>query len=166
LANETAFSSISFAISRVELSSSELENFALFDCSRGYTRNLIATDHKSFTLLLLCWTPGKFSPIHDHPCDGCWMKVLEGQVQEYRYKESDVDGSMECIQDMTCRSGQVLYIEDSMGLHKVGNPSATERAVTLHVYSPPFAECKIWLDEDRSPNRVTIQHFSEYGMIL
>lgn len=29
------------------------------------------TIHKTFTLLLLCWNPGKESPIHDHPCDGC-----------------------------------------------------------------------------------------------
>jgi cysteine dioxygenase len=46
---------------------------------------LIATDGATFSLMLLCWNPGKFSPIHDHPSDGCWLRVLEGAVQEVRY---------------------------------------------------------------------------------
>jgi cysteine dioxygenase len=94
------------------------------------------------------------------------MKVLNGQVHECRYKQKDVDGPFVCTQEMKCNEGEVLYIEDSMGLHKVGNPSDTVGAVTLHVYSPPFQECRIWLDENRCPNRVTINNFSEYGLKL
>ena len=59
-----------------------LQPHAHFDPTRPYTRNLIHTDHSSYTLLLLCWNPGQSSPIHNHPCDACWMKVLQGAVQE------------------------------------------------------------------------------------
>ena len=149
----------------MKLSQDDYLKFAKFDYSRGYTRNLVGTDNKTYTLLVLCWTPGKFSPIHDHPCDGCWMKVLQGQVNECRYVTTSTtsDGSLECIQDVTADEGEVIYIEDSMGLHKVGNPSPDIPAVTLHLYSPPFQQCKIWLDENRSPNQVTMCNFSEYG---
>ena len=26
------------------------------------------------------------SPIHDHPCEGCWVRGIEGTVQETRYR--------------------------------------------------------------------------------
>ena len=141
----------------------EWNRFAHFDSHRSYTRNLIATDHVSYTLLLLCWNPGRFSPIHDHPCDGCWMRVLQGQVQECRYKNDSQD-ELICTQDKTYTEGGLVFIEDSLGYHKVGNPSGNQPAVTLHLYSPPFESCKIWLDESRKPCQSgTICHYSEYG---
>ena len=48
----------------------EWEPYAFWDADKLYTRNLVSTDGESYTLLLLCWNPGKESPIHDHPCDG------------------------------------------------------------------------------------------------
>jgi len=32
-------------------------------------------------------------------------------------------------------------ISDDIGLHRVENPSFTDKAVSLHLYSPPFLEC-------------------------
>lgn len=52
---------------RLDLSLGEWRKYALFDPMKNYTRNLIATDDETFTLLLLCWNPSKESPIHDHP---------------------------------------------------------------------------------------------------
>ena len=31
---------------------------------------------------------------------------------------------------------------DSIGLHRVENPSHTDRAVSLHLYSPPIVMCQ------------------------
>lgn len=84
--------------------------YALFDSTRHYTRNLIATDNKTFTLLLLCWNPGRESPIHDHPCDGCWLKVLEGSVRECRYVEDNVAGENQS--QLRCISDDVFQGED------------------------------------------------------
>ena len=152
---------------RVRFDKQDWEAYAHFDASRHYTRNLIATDHVSYTLLLLCWNPGQESPIHDHPCDGCWMEVLQGQIQECRYRTS-VKGKgtkLECTQDKTFDEGGIVFIEDSQGLHKVGNPG-TRPAVTMHLYSPPFQSCKIWLDETKQPSKSSICHYSEYGRLV
>mmetsp|Transcript_23131 Transcript_23131/g.49957 ORF Transcript_23131/g.49957 Transcript_23131/m.49957 type:complete len:237 (+) Transcript_23131:1574-2284(+) len=54
--------------SRLDLTLGEWKKYAMFESKKNYTRNLIATDDETFTLLLLCWNPGKESPIHDHPC--------------------------------------------------------------------------------------------------
>jgi cysteine dioxygenase len=51
---------------RLDLDKKEWTKYAMFDPSKNYTRNLIATDDETFTLLLLCWNAGKESPIHDH----------------------------------------------------------------------------------------------------
>ena len=53
--------------SRLDLSTKELGPYRLFEPNKNYTRNLIATDNETFTLLLLCWNEEKESPIHDHP---------------------------------------------------------------------------------------------------
>ncbi len=52
--------------SRLELRREEWAPFAFWDPEKLYTRNLVATDGKTFTLLLLCWNPGTsfFPPTH------------------------------------------------------------------------------------------------------
>ena len=154
----------------------------MFDTTRPYTRNLITTDHETFTLLLLCWNPGRESPIHDHPCDGCWVKVLQGQVQECRYDDYDPEENitpssasasnefpmktLQCISDEIYKGGELSYITDSMGYHKVGNPSGTIPAVSMHLYSPPFQNCRTWADETSAPKESCSSHYSEYGKLV
>lgn len=86
--------------SRLHLDPEELTRYTHLDDSKNYTRNLVATDNTHYTLMLLCWNPGKSSPIHDHPCDGCWMQVLEGQVRECRYERTK-NGVLKCYSDET-----------------------------------------------------------------
>ena len=127
---------------------------------------LFTTDNKTYTLLLLCWTPGQHSPIHDHPCDGCWMKVLRGQIRECRFQKDPDFESLVLTQDATYYTEEAAYMEDSLGLHSVGNPSSTFPAITLHLYCPPIKQCRVWMDETDRPEVVTVKHFSEYGCIL
>lgn len=179
--------------SRLHLDPQELTRHAHFDASKHYTRNLVATDDTHYTLLLLCWNPGQSSPIHDHPCDGCWMHVLEGQVRECR-NERRTDGALECFFDETfygrsfpwlvhmshasiyhlssllqshwiIAEGQQLHINDSIGYHKVENPSLTQPAITLHLYCPPFAKCRIWMDPTRKPSVSMMTFHSQYGRL-
>lgn len=148
----------------------ELERFMFVDETKNYTRNLIATDHDTYALMLLCWNRGKFSPIHDHPCDGCWVKVLQGQVQEIRYQAAPEEGHTEeglkLIETYNATSSSgVSYMHDSLGLHQVGNPSSEGNAVTLHLYAPPFDKCRLWSDVDDSSQSTEAYscYHSEFG---
>ena len=146
---------------------SDWEAYAHFDPTQAYTRNLIYTDNATYTLLLLCWNAGAESKIHDHPCDGCWMHVLQGQVRECRYELPAQPGAaLECIADETFHEGQLAFINDYIGLHKVGNPGLVP-AVTLHLYHPPFSRCRVWADSDSgsSSQAACATHFSEYGWV-
>ena len=59
------------------------EQFAFFN-ENNYTRNLILENDK-FQFILLCWNKGQASAIHNHPCDGCWVKGIRGTVKETQY---------------------------------------------------------------------------------
>jgi cysteine dioxygenase len=142
------------------------KKYALWEPMKKYTRNLIASDNETFTLLLLCWNPGKESPIHDHPCDGCWLRVCQGAVQETRYEINGVTDKMEVTSDDIYTDDAPAFIKDSMGYHKVGNPSMSTPAITLHLYCPPFDQCKIWLNPDHAsrPSKACMCNYSDYGV--
>lgn len=63
--------------------------YALYDENKLYTRNLVHLN-EHYALIVLRWNPAKESPIHDHPCDGCWLKVLEGNIEETIYTKDEV----------------------------------------------------------------------------
>mmetsp|Transcript_9581 Transcript_9581/g.14027 ORF Transcript_9581/g.14027 Transcript_9581/m.14027 type:complete len:222 (+) Transcript_9581:75-740(+) len=159
---------ISSLFGRLVLDKEEWERFSYFDNAKNYTRNLVSTDGEYFTLLLLCWNPGKESPIHDHPCDGCWMHVCEGSVKEVQYAKDEGTDSLKCTADKVFTEGENAYIDDFIGYHKVGNPSSSQRAVTLHLYSPPIEKCNIWFDPSNAskPTKSCVCYHSEYGTPL
>mmetsp|Transcript_7766 Transcript_7766/g.30674 ORF Transcript_7766/g.30674 Transcript_7766/m.30674 type:complete len:290 (-) Transcript_7766:129-998(-) len=157
---------IADAMRDLDISDGCLDQYKHFESEKKYTRNLIATDGERFTLMLLCWNGGKESPVHDHPCRGCWMRVCEGSVTETRYARKD--GSLVEVGAATFESPAVAYVHDSMGLHKVGAAMQCERACTLHLYAPPFSTCSIWLDPscaDKAMHPVVTYH-SEYGELV
>lgn len=116
----------------------ELQHFIHTDPSRYYT--LISTDNETYSLLLLCWNRGQYSPIHDHTDTGCWVKHIQGHVHEVRYEERA--GRMVETSSVVHTSG-VSYMEDALGFHKVGNPRDDVDAITMHLYSPPYRKCHL-----------------------
>jgi len=71
------------------------------------------------------------------------MKVLKGELRETRYRIPGVEergrGELELTSSKVFGCDKVTYMADSLGLHSVGNPSPTEYAVSLHLYTPPNA---------------------------
>jgi hypothetical protein len=49
--------------------------YALANPQKQYTRNLVYEVPGVFNLLMLVWTPGRKSPVHDHARSDCLMKV-------------------------------------------------------------------------------------------
>ncbi|KAJ3124979.1 hypothetical protein HK098_000699 [Nowakowskiella sp. JEL0407] len=70
---------------------SDWRQYAQYDPSKPYTRNLVDDGNGHFNLMVLCWGEGKSSPIHDHAGSHCLMKVLSGEVAETQYKCSGYD---------------------------------------------------------------------------
>ncbi|ROW05464.1 hypothetical protein VSDG_00015 [Cytospora chrysosperma] len=112
--------------------------YAMADPSRGYTRNLVDEGNGKSNLLVLVWTPGKGSPIHDHGNAHCVMKILRGDLTETRYEfpNSDQAQPMRMISERTYKENEVAYMADELGLHKIQN-KGSDYAMSLHLYTPP-----------------------------
>ncbi|KAM3515798.1 hypothetical protein MY11210_000569 [Beauveria gryllotalpidicola] len=113
--------------------------YAFGDASRGYTRNLVDEGNGKSNLLVLVWSPGKGSPIHDHGNAHCLMKILKGNLTETRYEfpqQGESSGPLKVITEKTYKENQVAYMADELGLHRVSN-KGSDFAVSLHLYTPP-----------------------------
>ncbi|KAH8750589.1 RmlC-like cupin domain-containing protein [Diaporthe sp. PMI_573] len=113
-------------------------SFAMADRDLPYTRNLVDEGNGKSNLLVLVWTPGKGSPIHDHGNAHCVMKILRGSLTETRYEFPDSDRAqpMRMLSERTSKENDVAYMADELGLHKVEN-KGDDYAVSLHLYTPP-----------------------------
>ncbi|KAK6457400.1 Cdg1 cysteine dioxygenase [Scheffersomyces xylosifermentans] len=113
---------------------------ALHDPSRNYSRNGIINLNGNANLLILVWSPGKSSAIHDHAKAHCCMKILSGELMESLYEFPHGEGSkLKCKKETLLQRDVVGYISDNIGLHKISNPSNDKIAVSLHLYTPPYA---------------------------
>jgi len=119
----------------------------------AYTRTLLL-ESEDFLVMLLCWSPGCTSPVHAHSDvvtkveSNCFMLVLEGELEETLYPPDArlSDGGVSHRgrverrgSTRALRAGQAGYINDAIGLHKVGNACASQRAISLHVYAPGWS---------------------------
>lgn len=149
---------------------SEWKKFANFDPHR-YTRNLVDSGNDKFNLILLCWSEGHGSGIHDHANANCWMKVMDGALTENLYNwpsedQTDIPpeaNKMMCQRKKEYTRGQVAYINDTIGLHRIENNSHTRSAVSLHLYSPPFDMCHSFDERTGKVIPCHVRYWSKYG---
>ncbi|KAL1971119.1 hypothetical protein VTN77DRAFT_70 [Rasamsonia byssochlamydoides] len=124
----------------------EWGRYAFGDPSKTYTRNLVDEGNGKSNLLILVWTPGKGSAIHDHANAHCVMKILKGSLKETLYawpeKEKVAEGQgspLQVTRETVYQENQVTYMSDQLGLHRISNPDPNNYAVSLHLYTPPNA---------------------------
>lgn len=142
---------------------SEWQRYAFADLSRGYTRNLVDEGNGKSNLLILVWTPGKGSPIHDHADAHCLMKVLKGSLLETRYNyPKALNTAPMAIKETAYTENEVTYMSDELGLHKISNPDPHHLAVSLHLYTPPNAAregCNIFCEKTGRRSHVSQCNF-------
>lgn len=142
------------------------ERFATHDPYK-YTRNLIEEVEGKYSLILICWPEGNASSIHDHPDSDCIMKCMRNSIMETRYDWPEKKRTKMNVTGVTNGvEGDVLHINDDMGLHRVENPSNSEPAVSLHFYFPCIHECLIFDEETGKARKVKMTYSSIRGVKL
>lgn len=138
--------------------------YAKFDRHR-YTRNLVDEGNGKYNLMLLAWAEGQGSSIHDHADSHCFMKMLDGELREIRFAwpEEDEEKEMKKISETVLKTNDVNYMNDSLGLHRVENPSHSRTAVSLHLYSPPFESVLLFDQRTGHKTRGKVTFWSKYG---
>ena len=130
-----------------------------FFCQHNYTRNLIFSN-ENFEVILLCWSAGQESPIHDHSGQRCWMSVLQGGVEETYYYQTNDTSLIKGNIHLHCQ-GEASFIADEIALHKIR--PAFGSAVTLHIYSKPIERSSIYSPTTGSITQHQAGFFSKYG---
>ena len=136
-------------LGKIRFGFDEIAKYCTFE-DTFYTRNLVArTD--DFELILLCWQPGQATPIHDHAGSDGWMFGVQGTLEEVRYHWKKLeDGCIECtrFEKGELQPTGISYINDDMGIHAIENVGG-DRAVSLHLYSPPIDACVYYSEDER-----------------
>lgn len=141
----------------------EWRKYAKFDRYR-YTRNLVDIGNGKYNLMILCWGEGHGSAIHDHANSHCFMKMLDGSLEEIRFAWPEGDGSkLKEIRRTRLAPNDVCYINDSMGLHRMENPSHVDGAISLHLYCPPYSKCTVFNQNTGQTSTSTVTFWSMYG---
>ena len=95
-----------------------------------YTRNLFKKND-NIEILIICWNKYQTSGIHDHLVNGCILKVLDGEINEYIYSKDD---NKKLLKIIKCKKNSIGYQQGSNGLHNIIN--LDKKTVSLHIYSP------------------------------
>lgn len=96
-----------------------------------YTRKLLLKNDL-LEVYLLSWYPNSESHIHDHACNGCYMKVLDGKLMEYKYDSN----TLKLKEKIKYKKNDVSFIDNSLFYHKIINNN-NNPSFSLHIYSPP-----------------------------
>ena len=153
LSNETVEEkrdAIKLELERLSLQDLDWSKYCFF-VDGTYTRNAVI-HNDDFSILVLCWSKSCKSQIHNHPCDGCFIVGLSGELEETRYEQNKEDKSLVLKERNIVRKGDIAWMHDCMGYHRVSNMSDIEDAVTLHIYHPPFNACKSYNIEGENWN--------------
>jgi len=152
------------ALENYDASLNEWKRYEFWDSCKKYTRNLIATDNENFTLMLLCWLPEKESPIHNHAGSECFVRVVQGAICETKFEQPANDKDpLKMTEKLEHSAGSVTFMNDSLGLHKVGNATSDKPAMTLHCYLPPYQSCLCYLDQTGKGVPILTTFYSENG---
>ncbi|MDX2034943.1 MAG: cysteine dioxygenase family protein [Blastocatellia bacterium] len=170
--------------SNVQIRDSSLERYLFFD-EKFYTRNLIYRDDL-FEVMAICWGPGHRTAVHTHNGQLCWMIPQQGNLGVVDYKWMGCDhpenqnvvdldclaGSehtkIEVLREVeACAGGAVLTADKLQTIHRLFNLSeATERAVSIHIYSRPFDSCVAFDMEKNQCYRRQLAYFSRHGEVV
>ena len=93
--------------------------------------------NKYIEIVIITWSPQQESKIHDHPENGCLMKILIGNLSEITY-----DKDLSKINETLLNKDDITYIESNKTLHKIKNNY--DISCSLHIYSPPKHKIKFY----------------------
>jgi 3-mercaptopropionate dioxygenase len=130
-----------------------------------YARNLIyAAPDDSLSLYTLVWSPGQWTPVHDH---GSWgvVGIVEGVLEERSYVRLSPDRGADSAIDLV-RGGIILlghgavtsFVPNPDHIHITGVPAERPRAVSLHLYGRTMNSFHMYDVEAGTRRRINVAH--------
>ena len=91
--------------------------------------------NEDIEIFIITWNISQKANIHDHSENGCYLKVLEGSLEESVYvKDND---NVLCLKEKNVlKENDISYMDNKRGFHSIQNVH-DDITVTIHIYSPP-----------------------------
>jgi predicted metal-dependent enzyme (double-stranded beta helix superfamily) len=113
-----------------------------------YARRLL---HKSeahgYSVLVMTWGPGQGTPLHDHAGMWCVEGVLSGHIDVTQFELLEQQGERYRFRrqgTVSANVGNAGALIPPFEYHTIANSSATQKAVTVHVYAGEMTHCTIF----------------------
>ena len=107
----------------------DLHNHIIFK-KNDYNKSILYRDDK-YEVVLICWDTYCETKVHNHPQNGCIMKILKGNLLEECFNTK----TLHKIKVNVREKNDTSYIHDNLYLHKIINNN--QQTISLHIYSPP-----------------------------
>jgi predicted metal-dependent enzyme (double-stranded beta helix superfamily) len=130
-----------------------------------YARNAIHIDDDGGpSLYSLVWTPGQWTPVHDH---GTWgvVGIVQGVLEERNLIRVSADDGQNAGIDLR-RGGPILlgegtvttFVPNPDHIHKTGVPEDRAQAVSLHLYGRAMNSFHVYDVEAGTRQRIEVFH--------
>ena len=132
--NQLLIDKVSFTDEKIQqiISSYNGEDWKNYVTKNDTTYNKIKVyETDSFDMYIISWNVGQKSKIHNHSSNGCWLKILQGSIEEKIY-----NNKFDLIKYNIQNIGGISFIKDEIGYHSIQNIE-NDITVSLHVYNPP-----------------------------
>lgn len=93
-------------------------------------------ENEKLDIYIITWNTKQKANIHDHSDNGCWLKVLKGQLIEKIY-----DSNLKLLKKNILRENEISFMKNDIGYHSITNEE-NNISVSLHIYSPPNYKTK------------------------
>lgn len=151
-------------VKQLNIPVSDYEPYAHFS-REHYTRNCIARTDE-FELILICWEEGQETPVHCHNNQECWVYVVKGEFDEYRFVESEkADEDLKIKRELNLEKNGISYMNDDMGFHSLSNVN-DGRSMSLHLYMNPIDECNVFNEEEGEFELKQMAYYSFEGELV
>lgn len=96
-----------------------------------YNKTLLY-ENDLFSIYIIGWKPLQESKIHNHPENGCLLKVIQGKLFENLY--SNNDNKLSFINSNVINKNDIGYLAGDETLHNIVNSDT--HTISVHIYSP------------------------------
>jgi predicted metal-dependent enzyme (double-stranded beta helix superfamily) len=91
--------------------------------------------NNNYEIVLIIWNSYAQTKIHDHPDNGCVMKLLEGKLMEDSYLNNLEENKIKFHQRIILLPGQISHKISNQVLHQI--LCLREISTSIHIYLPP-----------------------------
>jgi len=124
-----------------------------------YGRHLLYADPAGrFEIVIMTWSPGQRTPVHDHSGIWCVEGVAEGTIEVTRFDLEEPAGTdsvrMVELERIQAGLGQCGALIPPVEYHRIANPYGS-LAITIHVYGGRMKSCRVF--EERGDSTYSVR---------